>query len=278
MRRLHVPALLVVLAPQIAFAQATAADGVQAIVRGDYEAAARILKPLAERQAQPDPIAQFFLAAMYDSGRGVPRDRFHACSLYASAASAGSPFGRAAAAIAEIIREPLTSAALAAQMCVPTNAAPWGEPLQASFTLGPNHWIRLDAGGMTVGFEGAERRRPASLGGAGLVWLPFQYTPVDVANPSPMRRHFIQSFVWHGTEPGDRSSWSLGWFIDEIVGADIFSVTGGPRLATVVAPQPPASIDTSRLVELRATADGDVEWIINDPAEPRRGVVPKRDR
>ena len=267
------------LVPRVALAQATAADGVQAIVRGDYETAARILKPLAENTAQPDPIAQFFLAAMYDSGRGVPRDRFHACSLYASAGSAVGPFAHAAADIAEIIREPLTSAALAAQLCVPVNAVPWGEALPASFTLGPNHWVRLDAGGTTIGFEGAERRTPTvARSGSGLVWLPFRYTPVDVAGSSPTRRHFIQSFVWHRTTPDDPSSWSLGWFIDEIVGAGIFNVAGGPRLVTIEAPQPPAAIDTLRLVELRATADGGVEWIVNDPAGPRSGVVPKRDR
>lgn len=128
-RGLHVLALLLVLAPRVALAQATAADGVQAIVRGDYETAARILKPLAENTAQRDPIAQFFLAAMYDSGRGVPRDRFHACSVYASAASAAGPLAHAAADIVQTIREPLTAAAAAAQLCMPSNEAPMWKAL-----------------------------------------------------------------------------------------------------------------------------------------------------
>jgi hypothetical protein len=59
-----------VLAPSIVSAQSSTADGVQAIVRGDYAAAVRILTPLAEDFGKPDPLAQFFLATIYDSGRG----------------------------------------------------------------------------------------------------------------------------------------------------------------------------------------------------------------
>src|SRR5262252_5111489 len=135
---------------------------------------------------------------MYDAGTGVVRDHFHACSLYASAGeSPDSPFAPLARDIAQIIREPLTSASIAAQTCVPTNAMPWGEAAPTTFRLGPNHWVRLDAGGTTVRFEGVERRYPGSFAGPGIVWLPSQYTPVDVMGPAPMRRHFIQSFVWH---------------------------------------------------------------------------------
>ena len=73
-------ALAVVLAPTSVAAQITTFDGVQALLRGDYEAAARILKPHAEGPSPPDPIAQFFLALLYDSGRGVARDQLHACT------------------------------------------------------------------------------------------------------------------------------------------------------------------------------------------------------
>jgi len=47
MRLFHTIALAVILAPTIVAAQATSSVGVQAFLRGDYEAAARILKPLA---------------------------------------------------------------------------------------------------------------------------------------------------------------------------------------------------------------------------------------
>src|SRR5689334_10885988 len=80
MRPVHGIALAVFLAPAIVAAQSSTADGVQALLRGDYEAAARILKPLAENGAQPDPIAQFFLASLYEAGRGVARNQLRACS------------------------------------------------------------------------------------------------------------------------------------------------------------------------------------------------------
>jgi len=62
MRLFHRIALAFVLAPTIVAAQTTTSDGVQAFLRADFEAAARILKPLAEGTSPPDPIAQFFLA------------------------------------------------------------------------------------------------------------------------------------------------------------------------------------------------------------------------
>lgn len=66
----------------------TAADGVLALVRGEEAAAASILRPLAEESAEPDPLALFFLAAMYETGRGVPQDgRVPAASFCARASS-----------------------------------------------------------------------------------------------------------------------------------------------------------------------------------------------
>ena len=88
-----------------------------------------------------------------------------------------------------------------------------------------------------------------------------------------MRRHFIQSFVWHRNSPTDQSTWSLGWFLDEVVGGDMFTVTTDARLITITAARPPAAIDTSRLVEVRVNATGEAEWHITDPANPRGGVI-----
>jgi hypothetical protein len=51
------------LTPAVASAQMTTADGIYALIRGDEEAAVRILRPLAESSA--DPTAQFFMASLY---------------------------------------------------------------------------------------------------------------------------------------------------------------------------------------------------------------------
>jgi len=54
--------------------------------RGDYGAAADVLKPLAE---DGNVLAQFAIAAMYDDGRGLPQDFSRALSWYKKAAHAG---------------------------------------------------------------------------------------------------------------------------------------------------------------------------------------------
>ena len=58
------------------------AEGVAALARGDYQQAADILKPIAEGWRQPDPMAQFFMATLYQTGHGVPQDLLRACALY----------------------------------------------------------------------------------------------------------------------------------------------------------------------------------------------------
>ena len=67
-------AAVLVLIPWLAHAQATRDDAIGALARGDYGAAARILQPLADNATQPDPAAQFLLAILYDTGRGVTRN------------------------------------------------------------------------------------------------------------------------------------------------------------------------------------------------------------
>ena len=73
--RLIIAAIVaIVLAPRATGAQVSTADAVQAIVRGDYQSAVRILRPLAEDAPDPDPLAQFFMAMLYESGHGVARN------------------------------------------------------------------------------------------------------------------------------------------------------------------------------------------------------------
>src|SRR5688572_2186061 len=84
MRSLSVVATAAALAAGSAAvtAQSGTADGVAALARGDYQRAAEILRPIAERDGAVDPAAQFFLGSMYDAGLGVPMDRLRACALY----------------------------------------------------------------------------------------------------------------------------------------------------------------------------------------------------
>ncbi len=82
--------------------QTTTADGVAALARGDYQLAVEILKPIAEDRRSNDPAAQFFMAGLYDSGRGVPRTR---CAPARSTSARGaSPIVRSAASVSAVCR------------------------------------------------------------------------------------------------------------------------------------------------------------------------------
>ena len=265
--------LLVLAAP--VYGQQPASPGVAAYLAGDYDAAARLLTPVAERTATPDPVAQFLLATLYDSGRGVPRDQLRACGLYMAASTVSSPIAPQAGEIAAVLKQPFFGARGPMATCASANTTPWGEPQPAFVTLGPGHWLRVDATGIVVGFNGGERRRTnATFGGPGLRFLPIRYTRLDVGAPPAGRRHFVEWFIWHQLT-ADVAGWSLGWMLDEIVGDEMFNVAGDPALTTSAAPAPPMSIDVSRLVQLRVNA-GEAEWLIADPVKPRSAVIPPR--
>jgi hypothetical protein len=55
-----------------AAAQSTAEDGMRAMLRGGYPAALRILRPLADDTAHPDPAAQFFPGILTDTDTQAP--------------------------------------------------------------------------------------------------------------------------------------------------------------------------------------------------------------
>jgi TPR repeat protein len=84
-------AVLLILHASPAQTQQATADGVQLLLRGDYSAAVDVLRPLAEG-TDPDPIAQFFLALMYEHRLGVNLDLVRACRLYERAAVPENPF------------------------------------------------------------------------------------------------------------------------------------------------------------------------------------------
>ena len=62
-------------------------DGFTAYERGDYAAAFKLWKPLAD---QGNALAQFNLGVMYDEGQGVPQDDAEAVKWYRKAADQGN--------------------------------------------------------------------------------------------------------------------------------------------------------------------------------------------
>lgn len=97
MNRIRTAVLVMLLLPATVTAQSVT-DGVLAIVRGQHDAAVRILSPYADDATDPDPLAAFFLATIFHSGRVKGDGNYlRACGLYQTAAKAAeSPVARQA--------------------------------------------------------------------------------------------------------------------------------------------------------------------------------------
>jgi hypothetical protein len=274
MRVCRSPATAVILLlPSLAAAQTTTRDGVQALLRGEYQTAARILRPLIEDAPQPDPVAQFFMATLYDSGQGVARSALVACRLYLAAASAANPFMNQSLGLARALQEQSPELA---QFCTPMSADDYGSFPSVSFDLAPDHRITIDRSGATITYRGTQAQTHMEIAGTGWVYLPPRHTEIIVSYPVIATRHFIQFSVWW-PEAADRSVWSLGWMLNEVVGLDLLPVTGEKSLTTFIGPRPPASFDVESLARVRLTANGEAEWVVSSESNSRSGIVPVRE-
>jgi mRNA interferase HicA len=196
-----------------AAAQSTTEDGIRAMLRGDYQAAARILRPLADDTARPDPVAQFFLAILYDTGHGG--DNARACGLFLRAATPANPFREQSATIGALSRNELGGAA--SLMCVPDEKWQGGPP--QSFVLAPGHRVVFADTSTTVTYGGQELRTIHLLP-PGAAFLPIQYTPLAVTRPIVASCHFFQWFAWTPDTTVNPSSWTLSWSLSEVVGEE----------------------------------------------------------
>jgi hypothetical protein len=265
---------VLVLAPSMAQAQNSVSDGVQALVGGDYQNAARILRPLAEETAQPDPLAQFFMAMLYASGLGVDASQTKACGLYLAAARPENPLANQSLMVARSLQEQWSQVGgrLGAQLC--SSVAQGDRGLATvTFELGPGHRVTIGETGATVTYDGAEHRTIMHNGGPGFVYLPVQHTVLTVSSPASGLRHFLQIFCWYRS-PLDPGTWNLGWSLMEVVKADLIPVTGDPKVTTVTAAEPPASFDVESVLRLNVGEQGEAEWTIFDAPSPRRGSIP----
>ena len=261
---------IVVLAPRVSIAQSGTADGVQALIRGDYATAQRILQPRAEAIPQPDPVAQFFLATMYQSGHGVPMDQIRACGLYLKAAKANTPLTTPSLALADAF---FPDVPMLRNMCADASLVDWNDPSPASFTLAPDHWVRIDRSGLTVGYKGAQKTATTALGGPGLVYLPIRYTYADVSRPTETRRHFIEFFMWVPFRESIQPTWRLLWSVYEVVGVEAFQVAFGPALTTSSGPSPSAIPAIDNVARIRVNAAGEVEQVVFGD-NPRTSPIP----
>ena len=270
-RQSLVPARLVcafTLLATSAAAQSTTEDGIRAMLGGEYQTAARILRPLADDAAQPDPVAQFFLAVLYDTGKGVRRDEARACGLFLRAARSAHPFSEQSAALAATRREQLGG--LASLLCVADER--WqGGPAQ-SFVLGPSHRIVFTDTSISVTYGDQEQLSPFLLP-TGAAYLPIQYTTLVVTRPIVARRHFFQWFGW-APDAVNPSSWTLSWILSEVVGDRWIPIRSDKSLVVVNGPTEPTTYDVASLVRLRVNASGEAELTIVGGTLARTEIIP----
>jgi hypothetical protein len=259
--------VVVILLPPPASAQTTTADGLAAMLAGDYASAARIFRPLAEDAASPDPLATFFLATLYHAGVGVHRDDFRACGLYLRAAVPENPFAPQSLTLARVIHH---DHPLGIEECVRARDFRWNHPSEAKFTLGSEHWVRIDSNELVVGYQGAQKS-VGVLSGAGWVFLSTRYTPVDVTKPVEQRRHFIEYFVWLPPR-SSQPQWTLLWLPYEIVGLDVSAVMMG-GVSVMTAAQPSTDPALVERIRIRVNSEGEAQWSTDESPSPRGGII-----
>jgi hypothetical protein len=258
--------LLTLLATPAA-AQSSTEDGIRATLRGDYPVAVRILRPLADDATRQDPVAQFFLAILYDTGH-VGGHNPRACGLFQRAAAPASPFWQQSSRIADSLREELGGGA--SLFCVPDDS--WQGGPAPSFDLGPGHRVVFADTGIRVTFADTEQV-VLLRAGAGSILPTVLYTPLSVTRPTAAGRHFFQWFGWT-PDPVKPSSWTIGWTLSEVIGDRWIPIASEERLAVVDGRVPPAPRELSRLVSVRLGTTGEAEFAIAGGPAPRTQVIP----
>jgi Sel1 repeat len=250
-------------------AQTRTADAVSALLRRDYARAVQILKPLAETPWQPDHMAEFFMAVLYENGLGVAPDPMRGCALFLRAAIDRSPLGVAAMALARARQRTLGREAFAT--C--DRRASFGfddrfEPV--TFALDQEHWIAWDLNGATISYRGIERRVGLGLTDRHVRFVSIRHAALASAKTSTPR-HFVDVFRWMPAQP---RTWALSWRLFEVVRDELISVAA-QELVTTTGDEPPtaAEIDLSELVSLQVNADGDPEYAIRSGAASRTSVI-----
>jgi hypothetical protein len=250
-------------------AQPTTEDGIRAAIRGDYSAAARILKPFADSFDKPDPIAQFFLAVLFETGKGVHADTARACGLFLRSGSRDHPFSAQAAALAANMRDLLGEGA--SMFCVANETWRHGPP--QVIVLGPEHQITFSDTSVVIAHGDDETRTLWKLPPEAIV-LPIHYTPLSVIRPLPTRRHFLQFFQWMPDESAHPSTWTLTWALSEVVGDQWLMLTYEASLAVVNSTTAPQSTDPAHFVRLQVNANGEAEFVIIAGPRPRTELIP----
>jgi hypothetical protein len=265
--------LAALLSGVVVEAQSPAVDGVVALARGDYQRAVEILKPLAEDWRTNDQTAQFFMAGLYDTGRGVPADPTRACALYMRASNnqdtaLGREAMRLSASAATSRGEEFNQECQALANIGFENGF---EPV--TFDLGPGHFVVWTLAAATVTYEGRTNRAPTSVV-PGSRFLPLRETDLATGRTRSETRHFVETLTWQPAG-ASQQQWRLMWFLSEVVRDQVISVDSlGPFVTSEGdAPPPRDSVNVRDYVELGVDAEGRAEWTALKPPLARTQVI-----
>jgi hypothetical protein len=239
----------------------TTADGVAAFLQGDYQRAAEILQPIAERfPLLDDGTAQFFMARMYETGRGVQVDRLRACVLYMRASlDSSTPTVGVRIDTAQRFRASLSREQ--SDECTFLASVGFHHGLERrTFDLEPGFWVTLDPHEAIVTSDGREKRVQLSTPLAGIRFLPAEHTELSVGGSRPERRHFIELAAWRPEDHG--AKWILWWQLFEVIRTDWISLAVVDELATISAPEPPSDVDVHGSVRVRVGDAGGAELLV----------------
>ena len=246
------------------------ADGIIAYTRGDYQRAAELLQPFAERDPGGNPAAQLLLGGMYEEGRGVPQDPLRACALYHRAANhTEQPFGMQAGWLMRAIWQRLGQEFF--QDCQLISRLGFDHRFEpVTFDLGAGHSIAWTLKGATVSYQGKTSPHQVFMAERGAAFLPLRYTPLTSPGPAGRVRHFVELFLW---VPGGRDGWNLQWHLFEVVGSELIRVADQETVATSTTRPPAAtSEDVRQRVAVRTNIEGGTEWVILEG--PQAGAHP----
>ena len=260
--------------------------GVDAFVKGDYQRAAEILRPLAERwPGELDALSSFLVAAMYESGLGLPIDPLRACALTLRSSAHFPGDAGATGWLSTLATEmfPLFFRPLASEnyrMCELLAAIGFEHGFkEETLALDSDHWVGFALSGelhgirAKVSFRGLEKSTDVPLLlSPGMRFLPIVHTELD-AGPAARRRHFIGIFTWSTARPGE---WDLFWSLSEIVGLETISIVPLEAVTTIRAESPTEEHwEAARpMTRVRLNDAGDVEWAILDGRpNPAGGII-----
>lgn len=262
-------ALIVLLtaAEVITVAQSGTAEGVDAFLRGDYQRAVELLKPIAEAFAPSGEGAEFFMAVMYQNGLGVPVDPVRACAFFIKASISG-PFQQQAM---RLVPDSIAIGEERFKQCTLLLTAGFDNRFEpVTFTLGPGHWVSFELDGATIVYDGKIHPTQVSFESPQSVFLPLQHTVLNVG-PTLARRDFIEVVRWIQERPDE---WRLMWQLYEVVRDELVDVAAADVATTTGTPPKEPGFNIRNLVHLRVNADGDAEWaVLSGPDKGHEGVI-----